>query len=131
MGKIKEVLHDEIEAAQRAESLQPFKVIIEGKYQKLQTGRGDNICLIISTLVYQDVRHESWCIFEAYVNADKTMDINGDLLFYDKAGKYVYLKSGEVLELDNVEFIPKTGNEAYDRIKVKCNVIFPYQTNHK
>ena len=103
----------------------PLKAIVENGYQILQTPNGKRINYLTLTQITQTTEKEAECVFE--VNANYKGGDLESLLFYPEYLKLI-TQAGEVLEVEILDY--KNVDRALDKVKVKCTVTFPYETNH-
>ncbi len=105
-----------------------FKAIVENGYQILQTPGGERVNFLLKTNIIQDAQKVGKCIFSANVNYNPEPP---SALIYDVRKNQLSTHSGEILEVDLLEFMPKNEEKPVDSVIVACTVIFPYETNHK
>lgn len=105
-----------------------FKAIVENGYQILQTPGGERINYVTETSIKQDIEKIGTCVFSAIVNYQSSSDLK--TLKYNPETKKLSSPNGEVLEVEILNFNPETITRA-GSVKVRCTVVFPYDTGHK
>lgn len=101
-----------------------LEVIIEKNGHFLQTREGEKLPRLIATRISQKLLEPGECDFMIMVNAEGCCRFNEKL-------QMLITPNGTMLPVVVVGIMPKTEKQPYEVARCKCQVHFPYDTDHK